>query len=113
MSIDVAESRFYCAVCGITAERCHHKTLFKADPLPDTSGIARELYGLAKAEDENAKLRTELAAERERADALGRALCVYGRHLDDCGDHDDYNHADIATCGCGLDAAIDAARGKE
>ena len=42
---------------------------------------------------------------RERDEAR-EALRVFGRHLDSCGDADAYNHAEVAQCGCGFDAAL-------
>ena len=50
----------------------------------------------------------ELAALRARVAELEAAIRVYGGHLDDCGDMDSYNNADVPTCGCGYDAIRDA-----
>ena len=61
---------------------------------------AREAIEVA---DHIVALKAELAAVRA-------ALVKYGRHLDNCGDADAHNNADIASCGCGFDAAIDKAR---
>lgn len=49
---------------------------------------------------------------RDAADEIERlrgALRTYGRHLDSCGDADAYNHAEVAQCGCGFDAALEGA----
>ncbi|MFN9977939.1 MAG: hypothetical protein ACK58T_49335 [Phycisphaerae bacterium] len=48
------------------------------------------------------------ALQTENKRLLG-ALKHYGKHDDDCGDHDSYNNATVRYCGCGLDDAIDAA----
>ena len=51
-----------------------------------------------------------MAYWKRKAEEAERDLRKYGRHLDSCGDHDDYNHEAIKKCGCGFDAAI-AAKG--
>ena len=52
-------------------------------------------------------------AENERLKAknerLREALKHYGKHDDDCGDHDAYNNESLRHCGCGLDAVLDDA----
>ena len=60
----------------------------------DAAAVDNEQYRQA-----NDLLTRELAEARE-------ALRVYGRHLDSCGDADAYNHAEIPSCGCGFDAAM-------
>jgi hypothetical protein len=57
-------------------------------------------------DEANARL---IAAAPELLEAL-IALLPHVEHHDICGDHDAYNHADVHTCGCGPEAAVEHAR---
>jgi hypothetical protein len=80
----------------------------------------KERHGANSFEDDAAtELRRQhreierLKAENERlrrdAERLWEALKHYGKHDDDCGDHDAYNNESLRHCGCGLDAVLDDA----
>jgi hypothetical protein len=55
------------------------------------------------------RLKAENDALRRDAERLWEALKHYGKHDDDCGDHDAYNNESLRHCGCGLDAVLDDA----
>lgn len=46
--------------------------------------------------------------QRALIEAL-QAILPYAEHSDSCGDHDAYNHAEVPSCGCGLDSAKEQA----
>lgn len=48
------------------------------------------------------------AAAPELLEAL-HMLMPHVEHAESCGDADSYNNADVPTCGCGLDAALELA----
>jgi hypothetical protein len=43
-------------------------------------------------------------SEKLLPELLLSLLLPYAEHHESCGDHDAYNNAEVATCGCGLDA---------
>lgn len=56
--------------------------------------------------------RTAVAALISRNAELEAAihrLIPHTQHADSCGDMDAYNNADVGSCGCGLDSAIEFA----
>jgi hypothetical protein len=55
------------------------------------------------------RLKADNEALRREAERLREALKHYGKHDDDCGDHDAYNNESLRHCGCGLDAVLDDA----
>jgi hypothetical protein len=55
------------------------------------------------------RLKADNEALRREAERLWEALKHYGKHDDDCGDHDAYNNESLRHCGCGLDAVLDDA----
>lgn len=55
----------------------------------------------------NARL---IAAAPDLLEALRFLLPhVAHAHADNCGDSDSYNNAEVQTCGCGLDSAVESA----
>jgi chromosome segregation ATPase len=64
---------------------------------------------LAQAEAKIERLTADNEALRRDAERLWEALKHYGKHDDDCGDHDAYNNESLRHCGCGLDAVLDDA----
>jgi hypothetical protein len=75
-------------------------------PQPYSYAAAR-LLREQHAEIERRKADNE--ALRREAERLREALKHYGKHDDDCGDHDAYNNESLRHCGCGLDAVLDDA----
>lgn len=50
---------------------------------------------------------------RRDAERLWQALKRYGKHDDDCGDHDAYNNESMRHCACGLDVVLDETLGDK
>jgi hypothetical protein len=77
--------------------------------LADDVAIAADIVDPATQMPSEANARL-IAAAPELLEALRFLLPhVEHAHADSCGDSDSYNNAEVPSCGCGLDAAVESA----
>ena len=101
--LDVVNKAINAAVADASNGARQTAEYWKAEHLAGNDRIAMLETSNAHFTERIIELEADLAAAQAE-------LVKYGRHLDNCGDADAHNNADIASCGCGFDAAIDKAR---
>lgn len=95
----------------LTQERDEYKRA--RDELTDAFESMRRTVDNALAlRDKAFEARNRAWKDRDEALSALASLMHYVKHDDNCGDSDAYNHADVPTCGCGLDNLLEAIRNE-